>query len=1183
MNFEDEIKQINEIINKLDIIQEDEWQIKEGETEEEYNERIEEIEEELEEELLDYISDSLLDEQKLNEEDAVKEAQEKIKKDYELFEDAFIKNEDGTITLKSDEELVELGYDNPDELEKLRDIEKNMNNSDQYLNAIRESIKASKDIDAEIDRKMELAKSIITAKKRGESLPSNLNPNLQKDKFEKANEYIASTTTLKRIPVIQNEYIKNNYIAERRYNNLTRNNNVNKSNTSNNRVVTSTATVNPTPVSNNVVLTANIVTKKIPDRKNVVYSNFEKKLDKDNDLTKQKIKARTELKLIFKEIENKELLGKDVEELKLKIENIKKKYPNTITDKALDRLYDKYNVQIKVNETEEQIQQAVENIEQEAQAEIEEIKQNIEGKLEDVESIEDAKVGNEKVENIQKQDDLQNSIYGGQFLDWGSPIDIEKRDSELKELAEPNDVDTEIAETKREIKKKSPSTKIKQKATDAALGALGVGAVVGTTLETLKKKSEEKIDDLKKKGEDLVENIVEQQKDVKRKKNAKAKKETTRETNKVKTPQIQAITNPIKKENSISEESQTEKATQIEEKSKNVSNNSKMSKEELMKALKNTEKYSTEDIHAKGIDSLIINKLILYLKENDDPEIQERLNKEIEKLQTDKHKKSNRLYIYGAEYCFPGTLKYMHECYKKGIKSSDGSREIIPANMNAASYYLYLAYNTMHSEKERKERSQSVINAWMERGNIEYAEKLRKELKEHKKIEKIWIDNTDFTKEVEEDFNINKEEICYRYFEYLKEKYNMDKLDEIERLKAESCFTNELIIAKRNSEINTEYLNLAINKEIISRIANDDKEFIKAIQAIETKNNSGEKMNLRILKLLGDTYFKGLRSSSDKEIVKQDKRKAKEIYEKIIDEKELPNDVEIYNNLFSIYNDNKSPLYDNHKAENLKKIANKKGVNIQREETIKGQNEKASVYVCSDLHGQYPAYQAIVKQLKDKDKLYILGDVIDRGPDGIKILQDIMKRKEKEQVEFLIGNHELMMIQSLFLNDEKAKNDWLIADNGGKETFEEFDKLNANEQNKIKEFFLNSFVYKNIDINSKKIHLVHAKSIQEKDESDSKTVREFISKAQIEQLRRAVWCRKDGLKEGERIAKNGTFTVIGHTPTHYNTIEYEDGYIDIDCGASYGHNAALVNLTKGTVKYIDAEYERKKGKNEKSR
>ena len=79
MEIEDEINQINSIINKLDVIRDDEWQKKDDETEEEFNNRLEVIEEELEEELLDYISDSLLDEQKLNEEDAVKEAQEKIK------------------------------------------------------------------------------------------------------------------------------------------------------------------------------------------------------------------------------------------------------------------------------------------------------------------------------------------------------------------------------------------------------------------------------------------------------------------------------------------------------------------------------------------------------------------------------------------------------------------------------------------------------------------------------------------------------------------------------------------------------------------------------------------------------------------------------------------------------------------------------------------------------------------------------------------------------------------------------------------------------------------------------------------------------------------------------------------------------------------------------------------------
>ena len=315
MDIKDEINQINEIIKKLDIIQDDEWQQQEGETLEEYNDRMENIEEDLEEELLDYIAESLLTEQEIIEEEAIKEAQEKIKNDYELFSDAFIKAENGTIALKSEEELATLGYDSHKEIEKLKEIAENMNFPEAYINKIKESIRASKDIDAEIDRKMELAKSIISARKRGETLAT---PSLEKDKFEKANEYIANTTILRKIPIIQREYVNNNYIAERRYDNLIRNNinnNANNRNNAGSRTTTTTAN-SQTYISRTATTVPEVVIKKIPERKNTVYTNFEKKLDKDNDLTKQKIKARTELKSIFKQIEDKELSTEQVEELK---------------------------------------------------------------------------------------------------------------------------------------------------------------------------------------------------------------------------------------------------------------------------------------------------------------------------------------------------------------------------------------------------------------------------------------------------------------------------------------------------------------------------------------------------------------------------------------------------------------------------------------------------------------------------------------------------------------------------------------------------------------------------------------------------------------------------------------------------------------------------------------------------
>ena len=69
-----------------------------------------------------------------------------------------------------------------------------------------------------------------------------------------------------------------------------------------------------------------------------------------------------------------------------------------------------------------------------------------------------------------------------------------------------------------------------------------------------------------------------------------------------------------------------------------------------------------------------------------------------------------------------------------------------------------------------------------------------------------------------------------------------------------------------------------------------------------------------------------------------------------------------------------------------------------------------STYVMSDVHGLKCRYDAMLEALalKEEDTLYILGDVIDRGPDGIAILRDVMTR---EHVVMLLGNHEYMMKQ----------------------------------------------------------------------------------------------------------------------------------------------------------------------------
>ena len=83
------------------------------------------------------------------------------------------------------------------------------------------------------------------------------------------------------------------------------------------------------------------------------------------------------------------------------------------------------------------------------------------------------------------------------------------------------------------------------------------------------------------------------------------------------------------------------------------------------------------------------------------------------------------------------------------------------------------------------------------------------------------------------------------------------------------------------------------------------------------------------------------------------------------------------------------------------------------------------VYAMSDLHGCYDLYIKMLEKINfsDEDTLYILGDIVDRGPDGIKIYQDMMKRKN---VIPLLGNHDYTALRMFKMIHNKEESDGLI-------------------------------------------------------------------------------------------------------------------------------------------------------------
>lgn len=107
----------------------------------------------------------------------------------------------------------------------------------------------------------------------------------------------------------------------------------------------------------------------------------------------------------------------------------------------------------------------------------------------------------------------------------------------------------------------------------------------------------------------------------------------------------------------------------------------------------------------------------------------------------------------------------------------------------------------------------------------------------------------------------------------------------------------------------------------------------------------------------------------------------------------------------------------------------------------------------SDIHGMYDKYIEMMDliDLKETDTLYILGDIIDRGVNSMKILQDMMKRSN---VFGIFGNHELMMADCFNIITQEITNEFLDSfdeeklmklsdwmNNGAFQTIQEFKKL----------------------------------------------------------------------------------------------------------------------------------------------
>lgn len=231
-------------------------------------------------------------------------------------------------------------------------------------------------------------------------------------------------------------------------------------------------------------------------------------------------------------------------------------------------------------------------------------------------------------------------------------------------------------------------------------------------------------------------------------------------------------------------------------------------------------------------------------------------------------------------------------------------------------------------------------------------------------------------------------------------------------------------------------------------------------------------------------------------------------------------------------------------------------------------------YVMSDLHVQYKKYLQMLEiiHFSDDDDLYILGDVVDRGPQSVELLQDMSMRMN---VFPILGNHDMtaaLLLKKLCV--EIAEDNYasqitpeimkilaMWQMDGGQATLDGFKKLSIDECEALIEYLEEFTPYETVEIAGNRFILVHGGIPYEKRNLP-------LSKQSVHKL---VIERPDYSKR----YYNNAYLVTGHTPTinigekYKGRIYKANGHIAIDCGAGFGMPLGYIRLDDFMEFYVD--------------
>lgn len=224
-----------------------------------------------------------------------------------------------------------------------------------------------------------------------------------------------------------------------------------------------------------------------------------------------------------------------------------------------------------------------------------------------------------------------------------------------------------------------------------------------------------------------------------------------------------------------------------------------------------------------------------------------------------------------------------------------------------------------------------------------------------------------------------------------------------------------------------------------------------------------------------------------------------------------------------------------------------------------------ATYVISDMHGCRKEFDQMLELIgfSGYDDMWIIGDICDRGPESIPLLQEIMANGNMHMIS---GNHDEWLAEYAQTLIDIKKNEaavnpldmnfatWLYF-NGGMTTADQFMDLELPECYDIKLFLENRIYYKQLTVRGRKFLLVHA-GLGKYAAPDVR-----LSTVPASEL---VWSHI-GLDDNPF---DDVTMIVGHTPTFLYGDEYEGkiahgirkDILHIDCGCVFGRALGCVRL-----------------------